>query len=57
VQLRRRQPEPPDNTLRAFYGALLAELRDQQLQGELTTRAAARQWARQRIARNRPAAP
>ena len=37
--------------------ALLAELRDQQLQGELTTRAAARQWARQRIARNRPAAP
>jgi len=28
VQLRRRQPEPPDNTLRAFYGALLAELRE-----------------------------
>lgn len=45
--------QPPGPAL----GALLAELRDQQLQGELTTRAAARQWARQRIARNRPTAP
>jgi len=37
-------------------GALLAELREKQLQDELTTKAAARKWARERIAKGLPAA-
>ena len=37
-------------------GALLAEIREQQLQDELTTKAEARKWARQRIGKARGAA-
>jgi len=37
-------------------GALLAEIREKQLQDELTTKAAARKWAKTRIAKGLPAA-
>ncbi len=37
-------------------GALLAEIREKQLQDELTTQAAARSWAQERLAKGPPAA-